>query len=92
MMFTVVGVGVGVGVALLGLGEGDVEVFDGLALVDGGLLDAELLVASLEGKRMPCCVRKKPTSANRTSKIRAMRGQVQGLRPRRSGSSAGSSP
>ncbi len=91
MVSGVVSVGVGVGVGLAEVGLAEVADVDGLALLGLALLDVEEDCAGLAGKRMPACVRMTPTSANSTSTIRAISGHVQGLRPRRCGSSSGSS-
>ena len=75
------------GLGLLDVGDGEALELLGLALLETGLL----LAGDCGGKRMPAWVRMTPTRAKRTSRIRAISGHVQGLRPRRSGSSTGSS-
>ena len=85
----VVWVGVG-GAAWLALGLPSVG--EGLVLVGCALLAAARRSAGGGLREQDAgWVRRKPTRANRTSRIRAISGQVQGLRPRRCGSSAGSS-
>ena len=74
-----------------GLGR-EADDADGVALLGFAMLDVALLVAGpCEGKRLPAWLRTTPTRANTTSRISAISGQVQGLRPRRFGSSSGSS-
>src|SRR5215218_1634799 len=93
MMLTVsgVGVGVGVGVARVWVGVADVVVRVGLADVAGALVEAGLDEGLPEGEKSPSWLTRNPTRANRSSRIRAINGQVQGLRPLRRGSSTGSS-
>ena len=81
-----------VGVAELLVGLGLVDVGEALVVVGAALVVvAALLLAGVCGNRIPAWVSMTPTSANSTSRIRAISGQVQGLRPRRSGSLTGSS-
>src|SRR5215217_3810191 len=95
MTFTVSGVGVGVGVGVdvsrVWVGVADVVVRVGLADVAGALLMAGLDEGLPDGEKSPSWLTRNPTRANRSSRIRAINGQVQGLRPLRRGSSAGSS-
>src|SRR5690349_24651587 len=95
MTFTVSGVGswVGVGVGVLrvcvGVADGVVRV--GLADVAGALVEVAPGEGSPEGEKSPNWLTRNPTRANRSSRIKATNGHVQGLRPLRRGSSAGSS-
>src|SRR6476469_6538582 len=85
-----------VGVAELGVGVGvsvgEADDADGVALLGFAMLDVALLAAGpCEGKRLPAWLRTTPTRAKTTSRISAISGHVHGLRPRRFGSSSGSS-
>src|SRR4051812_47014009 len=85
-----------VGVAELAVGVGvadaDADDGDGVALLGFALLEGAMLVAgACEGKRLPAWLRTTPARAKTTSRIRAISGQVHGLRLRRCGSSSGSS-
>ncbi|MNG34130.1 hypothetical protein D3C84_1205460 [compost metagenome] len=83
--------GVGVGLALLGVGLAEVDVGEALVLLGLALLDVDEDSAGPDGEKMPAWVSRTPTSAKRTSTMRAMSGHVHGLRPLRCGSSTGSS-
>jgi hypothetical protein len=89
MVSGVLCVRVGVGIALVDVGLADVDVGD--ALLGLVLVDVDEDCAGADGEKMPACVRMTPISAKRTSTISAMSGHVHGLRPRRGGSSTGSS-
>ena len=65
-----------------GVGLADVDVGDALVL-GLALLDVDEDSAGPDGNKMPAWVRKTPTRANSTSRIRAISGHVHGLRPRR---------
>src|SRR6478735_5769918 len=75
---------VGVAELTVGVGVGVEDV--GAAVVDAGFD----VVAVEDGNRLPACETTMPTRAKSTSRIRAISGQVHGLRPRRLGSSSGS--
>jgi hypothetical protein len=93
IIFTVCGavscVGAGVLCVCVGVADGVVRVGEGDA--EGTLLVVVPDVGLPDGEKRPIWFSRKPASANRSNRISATRGQVQGLRPFRRGSSEGAS-